>query len=358
MAVSADSLRLAIVEEVIVGTTPTTPTWDLFRTTGEGITFEVTTTQSDEMGGINRGVKDNILTGATVTGEVTFELSKNKAFELLLSATMGSDWGSDPLTHPGTAADFVYDYQTRRTFTLEKRFTLTDAPTYAFNRFLGCLSDTLNISITPNEPITGAFGFIGEEMITSGTEIAGSNYDQAGTAPIMTAPLVTGIELLEPAGISDVDGTPLGTEVTWMVNSCFTGLDLAFTNNARGLQCIGVLGNNEVVLGRFEVTGTGSIYYAGNEPLDALIDQTEYMLRVTTDDGDGDQYIWTFPRVVFSASSALASGTNTDVMVEFTLQMLEYQSGTYAYTTGISRSGAAVAALAAPIVTEQTKEAV
>ena len=101
MTVSSDSLRLGVVKEVTPGTSPAAPAFQLFRTTGEGLTYDVTTTNSEEMGGLNRGVKDNILAGAQVTGEINFELSKHFALEDFMAAALGNVWGDDPLTVPG-----------------------------------------------------------------------------------------------------------------------------------------------------------------------------------------------------------------------------------------------------------------
>lgn len=342
MAVSSDSLRLGIVTELTAGDTPATPAFDLMRVTGEGLTYEVSTTQSDEMGGLNRGVKDSILVGATVTGDISFELSKNKAFEKLFVGGLGSKWAADYFGTPwGAAANETYDYQEVTTFSIEKRFTMDDTPTYNYHRFVGCMVDTTALSITPNEPITGTFSFVGQMMATATAEIASSTYVAGGTSPIMTAPLVTGITLLSPHGIDGTTGLPLGTSVPWLDGSCFTGLDLTLANNARELQCIGVLGSSETVLGRFEASSTGTLYYANDEPLDALIDQTEYALQVTMTDGEGGSYDLLFPRIKFSTASVLASGTNTDVMTEFTLQMLEYQGATYALTLKAARDAAA-----------------
>ena len=56
MPVSADTLRLAYVFEPVRGVTPTTPAFDVLRTTGEGLTFNPTATFSNEMD-TSRGVR-------------------------------------------------------------------------------------------------------------------------------------------------------------------------------------------------------------------------------------------------------------------------------------------------------------
>jgi hypothetical protein len=96
MPTSADSLRLAISKEVSQGVLPADPVFDLFRNTGEGLSFEITSTISDEISNVSRGVTDSILTGANVTGDINFELADFDAFELLLTSALASDWGADP----------------------------------------------------------------------------------------------------------------------------------------------------------------------------------------------------------------------------------------------------------------------
>ena len=326
MPTSADSLRLAISKETSQGVLPPTPTFDIFRNTGEGLSFEVTTTISDEISSVSRGVTDSILTGATVTGEISFELADFDAFELALTSVLASDWAADPkatgAAYPaevGTTAA-IYDSSEQVSFTIEKRMTSVpldgsaEAPLYQL--FTGCVADTFSLSITPNEIITGSFGFLGLELTTP-TSDAGTTYNDSGFAPVMTAPLVTGIELL-----SYTEDGSLGAPVAWLSKSCFMGIDVSISNNGRGIVCIGTLGNRATSLGRFETSVTGSIYYTGDEPLDALIDQTPYQFRVTCEDSEGNSYLLFFPRVKFSTATANASGTNTDVMVEFTMQAL------------------------------------
>jgi hypothetical protein len=313
MAVSSDSLQLAVVAETTPGVTPATPSFDLVRITGEGLTFEPTSTQSNEMGGSSRGVKDSILTGAQVTGDINFELAKSPAFEKLLAAALANNWGNDPHNLTVTA-DQVYDYSLLKTFTIEKRWKLDDTPTYSYHRFSGCMINTMTLSITPGEPITGSFGLVGNDLKLGTAAIVGATYNPAGANPVMTAPLVTSIVLKDP-----ITGQP----VTWLNNSCFTNVEISINNNGRGIQCIGFLGTKETVLGRFECSISGSLYYANDEPLQALIDQDEFEFEVVCTDSAGHSYTFDFKRVKFSTATVVATGTNEDVLVDFTLQGLE-----------------------------------
>lgn len=338
MPTPADSLRLAICKETSQGVLPATPAFEIFRNTGEGLSFEVSTTISDEISSESRGVTDSILVGATVTGEINFELADFDAFELALTSALASDWAADPkatgAAYPagvGTTGG-IYDSSEQVTFTIEKRMTSTplDGSPAAdiFQLFSGCTVDTFNLSITPNEIITGNFGFLGLALTTPATE-AGTTYNDSGLAPVMTAPLVTGLELLSYT----TDGS-VGSAVPWLSQTCFMGVDIAVNNNGRGIVCIGTLGNRATSLGRFEVSITGSWYYTGDEPLDALIDQTEFQFNVTCVDSEGNSYQIFFPRVKFAAATANASATNTDVMVEFTMQALVDEFRKYSMFVG------------------------
>lgn len=314
MPVSSDSLRIAIVAEATPGTTPATPTWETVRATGEGLTFEHETTLSAEMGGGSRGVKDSILAGGQVNGAINFEVSKNDALEALLAAALGSAWGFDTGYATTPTAEEVFDYDTLTTFTVEKRWKLDNVPTYSYHRYTGCLPNSLNLSITPNEPITGSIGFIGNARVIDTGEVASSTYNAAGTVAVMTAPLVTGINLYAYGGWA----SPLA----WVTAACFTSLNLSVDNGSRGIACIGTLGNKETVLGKFNVQPSGSIYYAADDPLTGMEAQTEYGLQVTMTDSAANSYRLRFPRVKFATAGVVAGGQDTDVLTDFTMQAL------------------------------------
>src|SRR5215510_1902661 len=125
-AVSADSARLAIVRETgSPSAPPTTPAWIVARTTGEGISFAPTTTESGELDPSGQ-VRDSILTGAATTGPINFEVSNHAAFEEYLAAVFGNAWAADELI-PGTN---LYLY------TVEKTWQLPGPPaTQRYHRF-------------------------------------------------------------------------------------------------------------------------------------------------------------------------------------------------------------------------------
>jgi hypothetical protein len=223
----------------------------------------------------------------------------------MLAALMGSSFGNDPLGET-ISADQVYVSSTKQSFTLEKRWDMGGgSPAYRYHRYLGLVPDTLTLNITPNEPITGSVGFIGNTLETGTTAIAGSTYVSAGANPVMTAPLVTGITLFD---VDDNNVFDVGT-------SCFTSIAVNLASNNRAVNCIGTLGAKDTVLGRFEATIGYSVYFANDFMLDALLAQTEYKLVVSVMDAAGNGYTLTFPRVKISSAQVAAGGSGEDVVV-------------------------------------------
>ena len=124
-AISSDSLQLAMVEEASPGVTPATPTFEVWRTTGESLGFDPETTENAEIGGSGRSAIPDNITGYTVTGDINFLLSKFTAIEMAMEGTLASGWGLCPLTGAAGGAlepGRVTVGRTTKTYTIEKRF--------------------------------------------------------------------------------------------------------------------------------------------------------------------------------------------------------------------------------------------
>ena len=124
--VSTDSLQLAHVEETVSGTTPGTPTFSVWRTTGESLVFSPETSESTELGGSGRFAKPSNVTGMSISGDINFPLAKFDALEEAIAGVLTAEWGQCPLTGTtGGAIDSTNRItvgNTQKTFTIEKRF--------------------------------------------------------------------------------------------------------------------------------------------------------------------------------------------------------------------------------------------
>ncbi len=123
--VSADSLQLSHVE-MVDGAIPASPTMQLWRTTGETLTFDPNASESGELGGDGRTRKPSTVTGMTVSGDISFELSKFQALEDAMEGVCAEDWGECPLTGaPGGAIDDTTRLtigKDQKAYMIEKRF--------------------------------------------------------------------------------------------------------------------------------------------------------------------------------------------------------------------------------------------
>jgi Phage tail tube protein len=304
MAVSADLLRLAIVREATPGVTPATPAFQLLRAVSESLAYSPETQLSNELNK-NRQLTDIIVTGGQSGGEISYELSSNPGFEMLLEGTLGNPWTGDEL--------WVGD--ALLTHTIEKRFTV-DADNvdplaqYEFNRIVRALFDQMVLTFTPGGPATGSSTILAGKLARDNADIAGATFDDAGKLPVIVGANVIPISFVIGAN----------TYSAW----CVSNLVVTFRNNGRAIACLGQDAANEVVLGRFECEITADVYINGETKalMDAFLDRTEMSLTFTASDALGNAYKFDFPRVRVSAATEVASGTNQDVIMNTTMQAL------------------------------------
>lgn len=127
---------------------------------------------------------------------------------------------------------------------------------YYYQRFIGSSYSVLNLTTSPNNPVTGSFSVVGGVPDLDDLPITGATYATAGTNPVFTAPQV--LELT------------VGTALSLGAN-CWTSLDMTFDSQNRGIPCIGTQGDREVVLGTMAISITGDVYFSDQEILEALL---------------------------------------------------------------------------------------
>ena len=324
---SADLFRLAAIELDVAGAIPATPAWTQARITGESINFTPNTTTSNELDASGQ-VRDSILTGATVSGNVEMEVSYNPFFEVCLAAVFRNDWGTgsegdgaDPPVVTTVSANELIPAKTLGQFAIEKTFfgPVGSGIVDQYQTFKPVAFDSLAISIAPNAPITASLAVIGGLLELADTGVTGATYLDPGQSPVMTAPLVVTII---------IGAVPM--------TLCFNSLNLTFNSNDRGIECIGTLGIKEQTLGRFEATIEGAAYFIDNDMLQALIDQDEFPVEVELTDSLANSYNFKYPRCKMTAGSVNAAGTGQDVIANVSIQAL-YDS-TRLYTCIVTRT--------------------
>lgn len=330
MTAAADGLRLAFGKEA--GTPPdlpVPPVFQLARVTSENIALAPQVRASNELDPSGQ-VRDSILTGATTTGDVNFEVSHNPWLEEMFSAVMRNDWGVGNYDGVALLPDQLIVGQLLKFYAVEKRFALP-GDVFTYHRFHHDAIAQMAITIAPGNPITGSLNVSGGPMDDpADAEIAGATYDSAGSEPVMTAPLVT--ELTIDAGTVSA--------------RCLSEFKIDLNSNVRGIQCIGSLGEREKVLGRFEATLSGNVYFASDDLLQHLLDQDTFPVTVKVTDSEGEFYSLTFPKCKVTAAPVTAGGgTNSDVVVALAMSALfDEAKGS---TLLLERSSAALGALVA-----------
>lgn len=280
-AISADTLQLAMVKEVSAGVTPATPSFLLWRTTGESLIFAPNTTENDELGSSGRSVGPASVTGMTVSGDINFNLAKFDALEEAISGVLGNPWGECPLT--GAPGGMIDDDQrntigdTMQTYTIEKRFPDPATPgSFLYQRYVGCSISAITLTTAPNANVTGSISIVGGTPVLASAAIAGATYAAAATGAVFVAPQV--LELDIGAGMS------IGTH-------CWQSLTLTIDSQNRGIACIGTQGEKEVVLGTATVNLSGDVLFYDQTILEALLNDTTFGDgKVVFSNADSDIY--------------------------------------------------------------------
>ncbi len=370
----SDSNRVALryVKEVTFGTNPGTDMTAL-RYTSEGLTPNVEFIASDEIRN-DRQITDTIQTGSEPGGDINFELSYGTFDPFFEAALYSAGWSTavnvsrtdidaaagdnsfntaagdftteniavgqwievrgfstnptnngyfrvvsitalklvvdggpaliteaagDTITMKG---EYIRNGTTRGSFTVEKEFTdITQ-----FEVYNGVIPGTLDLSIESDSIVTGTFTTLGLthtlQQVTAGT----GTVTAANTNDVMNA-------------VSNVLKVVEGGSV---LSDCVQSADFTLNDNLRGIKCVGVLGNNDVGVGRVEVTGSMTVYFANNTIYDKFTNVSTSSLSFIIEDGAGNAYAITFPKIKYTALSAVAGGTDQDVVLDLEFQAL------------------------------------
>lgn len=298
MPISADLTQIAIIEEATYGTTPATPAFLVFNITGESLAGNAQTQISNSLNS-NRQTSDSFLNGLDVSGSLEFEFSKSPALTLLFESAMG-----DATVSSTTNRDITVGND-QISFTIEKRFEDASNPgVYLYHRYRGCVANTMSINMTAGAEITGSVGIIGKDMVTDTAIISGATYP-AVTVDVFRAPDIDSIVL------DNVGGTLAPTLST----SCITDTTININNNYRGIQCLGTLGNSEVVIGTFECSYSQTIFFGHSQMMDDFLAQTQVDEIITLgDDTEDNHYVFTTTNGKIASNQVVAGGQGSDVV--------------------------------------------
>ena len=189
--------------------------------------------------------------------------------------------------------------------------------------YKGCVVNGLTLTATASAIVTGSFDFIGSSAtLTQATNGDGSN-TAAGTGDVMNAMSHVGRLMLE--GSTAATGTSC-TFSTADADLVTQEISFSIANNVRGIKGIGDTGNSDVGVGTFEVTGTMNMHILDDTFYDRYTGDTEGALSFKVEDGDGNAYIFTFPRIKFETDTVNVGGQNDDVMENITWRAIRWSN--------------------------------
>jgi len=289
---SANEVSVIIVEETTYDTTPAAGTWETMRLTSESLSATPQVNQSSEIRA-DRMVADQFIVSTASEGSISWELSTQGAFDLLLEGAMYNDWTTNVLT-VGTSS-------TEKSYSIEKEFgDLTANHIFLYS---GMRVNQFSLNVAYGEPVTGSVEMVGATVATSSTSaVGGGTLNPATSSDVINA--VDGLSVL------NIAGTPF--------TGCIQGITLNINNNMRPEQCIGSTTPGDQIPGTCEITGTVSAYLTDTTVqwyTSQVINNSAFDIQFTLSDGT-NTYDFDLPNCRISGSAPNAQGIDTDVMVE------------------------------------------
>jgi hypothetical protein len=298
-AVGARS-QLAYVKETVYGTTPTTPTTILLRTTGNSLELARATEESKELRS-DRMITYVKLGNRNVKGSIDFELSYG-TFDALLEGVTGGTWTSEAAGTPNTLKAGTG----LESFSIEAG--QLDIAQYQL--FTGCVMDKLAVTMAAGKIVTAKLDVFGANMTRAGTSVCGAP-TAAGTHNPMDT--FTGVLKEGSSAIATV-----------------SALDFTLDNTAEPTPVMGTDVPSNVVMGRSKLTGTLKAYFVDGSLIDKYLASTATEIDITVKASASDTYTlnFKFANVLYLGAQAPVN-TEKGLIVTLPFQaLLDSGSGT------------------------------
>ena len=237
----------------------------------------------------------------TTTGFVT-KVANNQTTQITaltdtlmtVSSTTLETTGAEAGTF-NTTARVIKKGTTTRSMVIEKAFTDIDQ----FQKFTGCIINTLSFDVNPNAMVTGSFGFLHKDMASAGTVY------HSGTA------VSVGVD-------RPFDGFTGYIKEGSTANAQMSSLSLSLDNGFERNFVLMADTCPQMTSGKSNVTGTITLYFEDAIIYDKFVAETESSLELSIQDDDLNGYVITLPRIKYtSADSPINSDGATIVTMNF-----------------------------------------
>lgn len=309
----SDAIRIAVVEETVAGTTPTSPVFRSLRVLSETLGEEQNSTPSAELSG-DRGVTNEILGGSNVTGSLEAYMLANADFDNFLGGLLGGAWAANVLV-PGF---------TVRTWTIEKTAPVGVGGSNRFLRFKGVGIGSLELSALPQQAITASWGFVGGELFPDTAIESGATYVAASPTPELAFPMRSA-EMAFVWGGNYAELDP--------ATSCHTGMSLSLNPNNSVRECLGETAATafepgrligELTVSMLHTRFTFNHYDYWKQGLEGSLVLTLADQNLTP---NNHTYDFNFARLKLKQISTPTPGQSQDVLTEMVFSVLQPTGG-------------------------------
>lgn len=264
--------QLAYVAEVTYGTTPATPAMVSLPFVTHSVDLTKTRVQSaeitpDRMPRVDRHGQ------RTVTGDISVEMRPGD-YDFLLEDAMFGSFSSNVLDTGTTVSSFTLE---------DGALDITQ-----FRAFTGCMVNTMQISIAPNQMTTATFGIIGKNMTQSATALDASLTAASANEPFDSF-----------SGAISEGGSPIA-----YVNS----IDFTLNNNLNPTFVLGSVTTPQVEFGMSSLEGTMTVFYEDAALITKFLNETASSLSIVLDDRvAGLNYTLLMPRIKINGAAVPVS---------------------------------------------------
>lgn len=260
--------QLAYVVESTYGTTPATPAMVSLPFVTHSVDLTKTRVQSaeitpDRMPRIDRHGQ------RTVTGDISVEM-RPADYDFLLEDALFGTFTSNVLNTGTTIGSFTLE---------DGALDITQ-----YRAFTGCMVNTMQMSIAPNQMTTATFGIIGKNMTQS-------------TSPLDAS--VTAASNNEPFDSFSGAISEGGSTIAY-VNT----IDFTLNNNLNPTFALGAVATPQMEFGMSTLEGTMTVFYQDAALITKFLNETESSLSIVLDDRvAGLNYTFLMPRIKINGAA-------------------------------------------------------
>lgn len=285
--------QLAYISEVTYGTTPSTPAMVSLPFNTHSVDLSKTRVQSaeitpDRMPRIDRHGQ------RTVSGDIAVEM-RPADYDFLLEGALFGAFSTNVLN----------------TGTTVKSFTLEDGALdiTQYRAFTGCMVNTMQMSIAPNQMTTATFGIIGKNMTQSTSPLDASLTAASGNEPF-----------------DSFSGTITegGSSIAY-VNS----IDFTLNNNLNPTFALGAVSTPQMEFGMSTLEGTMTVFYQDAALITKFLNETESSLQIVLDDRvAGLNYTLLMPRIKINGAAVPVGSPTSRLMTVPFVALRDSSTGT------------------------------